>query len=131
MSQHMRMKPKPKSFPNTVKLTKKIPLGELCVVLCTKDIYSMDDVVIAHNEMVQTLSKLSREGYNSMFSAFTDDLYSQVIEVQILFRKTQSLIKPKASVRQKQAQRMDKDKPRRSRAKPDKRLHLFSGKRVE
>ena len=88
-------------FSESLEIPFKVPNGDFCVVLCTKDEIWARWPIHANAIRItpQELSEFKREWNQPMFPALTFYPQRQVVEVYFFFRQSKNLTRPKPAIK--------------------------------
>jgi len=110
-------------LPEYTEIPFKVPNGNLRVVLCAKKYPTSAFLYIPPKR----LAKFIREGYEPMFTPFTEYLQNETLKVHIFFRKAQDLRSTKPGVANRERHSMSPDKIPAFGPKAEEMTKMFFG----
>lgn len=101
-----RMRRKPNAgnvtlLPEQLEVSFKVANADFCIILCAKDVARWKDGFVEMSLKIppKGFAKFKAEGYKSVFSALPVYLEGQIVQIYIAYRKTKSLGRTKAGIK--------------------------------
>jgi hypothetical protein len=102
-------------LPEYTEIPFKVPNGDLCIVLCAKDVFTSGSRLAPPEK----LTKLITKGYKAVFVSFPNHVDNEIVVIYRFFLQSKNLTRPKPTIKNRKRNQM------RPRKIPPRNLPLY------